>query len=337
MFGAAVLAAFAATAAFVIPFLARIEEPFSIVVVSQILTLTKTTFIVAVTHSLLIGLPLFLLVRRMRSDAGIAACTLGGFVVAAIPIGVLALISMIGVRSASTNGTPTIVNGAPTLFGWIEYVRTIGLAGLLGLVGGLTFWAAMRLSGSAPDSPDKAGTKSNRSNEPIWRWNVVFAAVVLTCGIFVLPVIVRDRSCHNVFRDGRTSVGPQVYADLKVPAEDWQTLKQMFEHFGDAQALSVRSDEQLRDGRPTWRELDLCNDVGVSINVYDEPWLTRMHSPRADQGMRLSIFSLRPGPDWKPLARDLLSEIETTWPQKTTFRGPSGQILSFEDAMNGRQ
>ncbi|MFL6811841.1 MAG: hypothetical protein ACJ8FD_22810, partial [Bradyrhizobium canariense] len=66
-------------------------------------------------------------------------------------------------------------------------------------------------------------------------------------------------------------------------------------------------------------------------------WLARVHSPRAENGMTLSIYSLKPDTDWKPLARDVLSEIETIWPRRTTFRGPSDQILSFEDAMQGRQ
>jgi hypothetical protein len=203
--------------------------------------------------------------------------------------------------------------------GWIEYVRAVGLEGTLGLVGGLTFWAAMRLSGSGRPS-----------------WSVVSAAVLLTCGIFILPVVVRDRSCHNLFRDGRTSVRPQIYANLKVPAEDWKRLEQTFADFGRAHALSIRGDEQLRNGRSTWRTLDLCNDAGISINLFDEPWLVQVHSPRADEGMKLSVYSLKPDSDWKPIARHLLNEIERIWPEKTTFRGPGGQILSFEDAMKGR-
>lgn len=198
LLGATLLAAFGVTIAFVVPLCVQIEEPVNIVAIQQFLNLTMTTFMVATAHAVLFGLPLFLLVRRKRSHVGIAICALGGFVVAALPFGVLALVSMLSVQNASTDGRPTIVNGVPTLFFWIEYVRTLGLAGLLGLVGGLAFWAAMRLSGS--------GRRS---------WSVVSAAAVLTCGVFILPVVVRDRSCHNLFRDGRTSVGPQVYANLR--------------------------------------------------------------------------------------------------------------------------
>ena len=317
---AALLAAFAATLGVIIPLLIRIEEPINIVVVSDVLTWTMTTFAVAAAHAVLLGLPLFLLVRRKMGHAGIVACALGGFIVAAVPFGALALISMIGTQFASSNGRPTVINGVPTLAGWIEYALIVGWAGVLGLVGGFVFWTAIRTSGSRAHS-----------------WSVVSAAAVLTCGVFILPIVVKDRSCHNLFRDGRTSVGPQVYAELKVPPDDWTKLAQIFAGFGDAHGLSVRGDQQLRDGRITWRGVDLCNDAGISIEVYDEPWLKEVNSPRADKGMRLSIFSLKPDTDWKPLARQLLGEIETNWPTTITYRGPSGQSLSFEDAMNGRQ
>lgn len=319
LFGAALLAAFAATAAFVIPLFAKIEESINVVVVADAVNLTRTTFVVAVAHALLLGLPLFLLVRRVRSHVGMVACVIGGFGVAAIPFSILILISLSGVQTASSDGQSTVVDGVPTLAFWVQYVSIVGLTGLLGVASGITFWVAMR--------PSRSNARS---------WSIICAAVVLTCGIFTLPVVVRDRSCHNLFRDSRTSVGPQVYADLNVRAEDWKKLEQTFADFGHAHALSLRGDEQIRDGRLTWRGIDLCNDAGISISLYDEPWLARSHSPLAERGMRLSVYSLKPGAEWKPLARHLLGEIETAWPQTITFRGPRGQILSFEDAMNGR-
>ncbi|MFK4383402.1 hypothetical protein GPL17_17320 [Bradyrhizobium yuanmingense] len=313
LLGAALLAAFSATLALVIPLCVQIEDPINIVVVTQVLTLTMTTFIVATTHAILFGLPFYLFVRRKRPRVGIAACALAGFLVAAMPFSVLALIG---------GGVPTMVNrfnGAPPPFSWIEYVSTLAVLGSSGLVGGLTFWAAMRSSIS-----------SRRS------WSVVSAAVLLTGGVFILPIVVRDRSCHNLFRDSRTSVRPQVYANLKVPAEDWKRLEQTFTDFGQAQALSIRRDVHTRDGRVVWRSVDLCSDAGVSISVGDEPWLAGVHSARADEGMTFSIYSLKPDSGWRLLARHLLDEIEKMWPEKITFRGPSGQILSFEDAMKGR-
>lgn len=140
LLGATLLAAFGATIALVIPLCVQIEDSINIVVVKQVLTLTMTTFMVATTHAMLFGLPLYLFVRRRRPRVGIAACALAGFLIAAAPFSVLALIG---------GGAPAMVNrfnGAPTPFSWIEYVSAVALLGSAGLVGGLTFWAAMRLS-----------------------------------------------------------------------------------------------------------------------------------------------------------------------------------------------
>lgn len=48
---AAMFAAFAATVAFVVPLLAKIEESINVVVVADAVNLTRTTFVVAVAHA----------------------------------------------------------------------------------------------------------------------------------------------------------------------------------------------------------------------------------------------------------------------------------------------
>lgn len=334
LLASALLAAVVATLLFNIPTLAQIEEPWNIVVVSQALTLARTTFIVAVAHALVLGLPAFLLVRSTRR-VRVGTCALGGFLIGAVPFGVLAMISMIGLQSASSGGKPTVINGVPTLAGWIEYAYAVGSTGLFGLAGGLTFWVAMRLSGQIVGKPNKPEAQSNRLRAG--SWSIVSVAVLLTCTIFFSPSLVRDDSCHNLFRDGRTSIGPQIYADIKLSAEDWPTLRQIFVDFGAAHSLSFRSDEQIRSGNITRLELNLCNEAGINIDAVDQPWLTQINSPLADRGIKFGVYELKAGSDWNPLARDLLNKIDMTWPQKTTFRGPDGKIISVEEALKGRQ
>jgi hypothetical protein len=216
LLAAVLLSAGVATLLFTIPTLAQIEEPWNIVVVSQSLTLARTTFIVALAHALVLGLPLFLLLRSM-SQFGVVTCALGGFLVGAVPLGVLALISMTGLQSASSGGRSTVINGVPTLAGWIEYVQGVGFVGLFGMAGGLTFWVAMRLSGQMAGEANKPEPQSSKLRTG--SWSIVSVAVLLTCAISVLPSVVRDNSCHNLFRDGRTSIGPQLHADMKLSAE----------------------------------------------------------------------------------------------------------------------
>jgi hypothetical protein len=330
----ALLAALVATLLLTIPTLAQIEEPWNIVVVSEALTFARLTFIVALAHALILGLPLFFFLRS-RHRLGIASCVLAGFLVGAVPFGVLDLISMFGVQSASTGGTPTIINGVSTLAGWIEYAYAVSFTGLFGLAGGVTFWVVMRVFGQLAGEPN--GTDAQPSKVRRGSWSIVSVAVVLTCAVFLLPSIVRDGSCHNLFRDGRTSIGPQIGADISLPAEDWPTLTQIFVDFGRTHSISFRRDEQIRRGTLMWRDLNLCSEAGVNIDAVEQPGLAQMKSRIADRGIDITVYELKPGSDWKPLARDLINRIDTTWPQKITFRGPDGRVISVEEALKGRQ
>jgi hypothetical protein len=233
-----------------------------------------------------------------------------------------------------------VANGVPTLAGWIEYIYATGWTGLLGLAGGLSFWTAMRLSGqiagksNGPEAQSRYGRAAS--------WSVASAGVLLACTIILLPTMVRDSSCHNLFRDGRASIGPQIYGNIGLRQEDWPALKQTFVDFGETHSLSFRSDEQVQRGKINWRDLNLCNDAGIVIKALDRPWLARM--PRlaqidpsfANQGISFSVYELKPGSDWEPLARELLNRIDRAWPQKTTFRGPDGRLISVEQALRGR-
>lgn len=329
----ALLAAVAATLASTVPLLAPIEEPWNIVVASQVLGVAKWTFVAALAHALVFGLPLYFLLRLSRS-IGIAACAIGGFLLGAVPLSALTLMISSGRYDASTGDTPTVVNGVRTAAGWIEFAQDAGILGLYGLAGGLTFWAAMRLAGqgmgkfhSLDLSPGINGAR---------KWSIIFVAGLLTGVLLIAPGFVQDDSCHNLVRDGRTSFDPQVYAELELPAEDWQKLRQIFIDFGTAHSLSFRGDQQIRQGVTVWRELSLCNDSGVNFDLIDQSWATQMTPPVNLPRTMLSIFELKGGSGWSGLARELLMRIEQTWPRKTIFRGPRSEELSLEQALKGR-
>jgi hypothetical protein len=219
------------------------------------------------------------------------------------------------------------------LAGWIEYVYTVGFIGLFGLAGGLTFWAVMHLSGvkaARPNQPPPANLRLRSGS-------ILSLAVVLTGAILVLPVAIKDNTCHNLFRDGRTSIGPQIAGDIKLPSEDWAALKEMFVEFGAAHGLSFRSDEQIRRGTLMWRGLSLCNEAGVTIQAMDQLWLAGTDSALAGRGITLSIFELRPDSGWNAFARDLLAKIDQAWPHSITFRGRDGKTISEEEALQGRR
>lgn len=347
---ATLLAAAGATLAVTVPMAATIEEPWNIAVVSELLVWLRLTFIVALVHAVVLGLPLFLALRS-RSSVGIVACALGGFGIGAVGIALLGLLGMFGNGSynASTGGVPTIVHGVPTLAGLVEYAASVGQMGLVGLTGGLTFWLAMRLSGQL--TAQRNAEEPQPEKLPGISRIVAATAIVSTCAALILPSVVTDSSCHNPFRGGRTSLVPQIYANVNLTGEDWPALTQTFADFAAAHALSLRRDQQIRHGELMWRSLDLCNEAGISIKIQDQLWLDRTPPP-ADmakdlsdrikrtndrlKGIKLEVYELRAGSGWSPLTHDLLEKIETRWPDKISFEGPHGKAISEAEALKGR-
>jgi hypothetical protein len=107
------------------------------------------TFVIALGHAVLLGLPLFL-VFRSKGWINVMTCVVLGFAVGAVPDGVLtwpmhhAEFHM----SASVDGVPTIVNGLITAAGWVSYVKPVVYCGLFGALGGFAFWVALTCSGT---------------------------------------------------------------------------------------------------------------------------------------------------------------------------------------------
>jgi hypothetical protein len=333
LLAAAFLGALASAALVSVLTLSRIEERWNIGVVSEILVFTKLIFLVTLAHALVLGLPGYFLLRS-RCLIGIVSCGGAGFAIGATPFGAMALFSMLVTQDSSSGGKATVINHVPTVAGWIEYVSSVGYIGLLGLFGGVTFgiviwWCGLR-------------TQAANGNQAIprefpWRSRtVILFATILTGTVCGLPHLVRDTSCHNIFRDGRTSVNPQIAADINLTADDWTSLKQIFLDFGGMNGLAFRGDEQMRDGRLMWRTLNLCNEAGITIVVRDEAWLTHIHSPLANRGMELEIFELKRDSGWQPLARDLVEKLDAEWPNRLTYRGPQGHAIPKEEALKGR-
>ncbi len=107
------------------------------------------TLVIALAHTVFLGLPLFL-VFRLKGWVNVTTCVVFGFAVGAVPEGVLTW-SMEHLElhaSASVNGVPTIINGVITAAGWVSYVKPLIYFGSFGALGGFVFWVALTWSGS---------------------------------------------------------------------------------------------------------------------------------------------------------------------------------------------
>lgn len=106
----------------------------------------------SLAHALALGLPIALLYRAKRwQRPSLAVAT--GFLIGAIPIGVFTwpLKSSPG-SSTRVNGVLVSVDGIPTLAGWLDFLRLLGIFGALGAAGALAFWLTLRWAGALDDA-----------------------------------------------------------------------------------------------------------------------------------------------------------------------------------------
>jgi hypothetical protein len=107
------------------------------------------TFAIALSHAVLLGLPLFL-VFRSKGWINVMTWVVFGFAVGAVPAGVLTWPMQHPElhTNASVDGVPAIINGAITAAGWASYVKPLIYFGSFGALGGFAFWFALIWSGT---------------------------------------------------------------------------------------------------------------------------------------------------------------------------------------------
>jgi hypothetical protein len=106
----------------------------------QLLSISMFITFVAAAHAVIIGLPIYILIKNyMAFTYKVAA--LSGFFVGFIPIAIFTWpLKYAGSNSsASHNGVQTLVNGVPTMAGWLSYLQGAVIFGLLGLVSALVY------------------------------------------------------------------------------------------------------------------------------------------------------------------------------------------------------
>lgn len=289
-------------------------------------------------HTLVLGLPCFL-VLESKGRVSVISAIAAGFIIGATPIGLFWLTTLGGNSSASSNGLPTIVNGWPTMAGWLEYLKLLIQLGSFGALASFAFWFTLRICNGLV----RSGRSSSESSLEHGRYarNMgpaagLTVAVLLTSGVFAIPAITMDRTCHNMFRDGRTSVGPQVNMDLRIGMEEWPKLTEIFDHFAATHGLSLRNSSRDQPGVVRVLALSLCTDQGTNIEVIDQRWASKGFVPLIDgRGVPIAVYEQHENASWQPLTRDLLAQFESRWPGMIEFRDGQGHAIPMPKELQG--
>jgi hypothetical protein len=114
---------------------------------SAISFLAIVAFVTSLLHVVFLAWPGLIFLSRKQLFSFSTVCIFG-FVAGCLPIGILTWPLQSAMRGASdrhwggTEMVSSIIDGVPTLTGWISYATGVGSMGLLGAVAGLAFWMA---------------------------------------------------------------------------------------------------------------------------------------------------------------------------------------------------
>jgi hypothetical protein len=232
---------------------------------AQNLLLVVFAFLVASAHAVLLGLPLAIAFRS-RGWINVLTSTGAGFVIGALPVPLLAFLSP--PEAASINGIPTVIDGSHTLAGLSSTAIFAAQFGLLGTIGGFVFWLVLKVSGRTSGYSVHPAPEARTSR----RTGVIFSAsLVALIGVFAIPSLVKDRSCHNPLRDGRASIGTELHGHIEIGAEDWPELIRIFEEFSLIREWSFRDDSTYGPQRRVLR-LSMCTAAGTQISADQQIW-----------------------------------------------------------------
>lgn len=291
--------------------------PFSLdASLNQFAGLLLVAFGIAGGHAIVLGLPLFLVLRQRRWVNAFSSIV-GGFAVGATGGTLLTLGQFGRGYSYSVNGIPQIVNGVPTAAGWLNYFGTLGFLGALGALAGLTFWCILKWSGSTRLTDDTSHVAAHQKGQV--GAALAVAAVLATIAVLVFPAATTDRTCHNKFWDMRTIGGPLTRIDLSITNDHWPRLVQLFREFGEGEQLSFRNSGRDEFGAPRVLALSLCNELGANIEAGQETWAA---------GIGISVYQLRDDVGSAKYGSDLAAKLELLWPGSVRFRDARGQIIS---------
>ncbi|MGJ5206565.1 hypothetical protein [Bradyrhizobium sp. HKCCYLR20261] len=276
-------------------------------------------FAVSFGHALILGVPAALLYRRKRWD-GLWTAVAGAALIGMLPVGILTWPFNPSRRGfSSADGVVQEVDGIPTLAGWISYVELLAGLAVLGAIGGLIFWSTLRGCGLIPvDAQARLRSRLGLA--------LALLAIAASGSVAALPILLADRSCHNVFRDGQRSVSAVINIDLDIAQTDWRDLAKLLEQFGQLRQMSFLDLSLSQASTVDTLSLSLCAEDGRVISVNEQIWHTA-HLPPSNRGVGVVIYDPRGGHDWPELARDLVAALEAKWNGKVRFRGGDGRLV----------
>lgn len=271
--------------------------------VTQSSEFARSAFLVAAAHAA-VAFPLVLIFRHYnRLNGATAACS--GFLVGIVPTGIWMGTLGYGDRAAAE---------------WLLDAQAILPFGVFGAISGAAFWVVLKGLGSADASP---------------RW-VVSGAGALAAALLVLPILTEDRSCHNLFRDGRNHISPVLNIDLNAEQSNWEAVHAFYRDFAKNNDLEFQGTIDRSSDHVSVLALSMCREPGVHVKTNEQEWHGSERVSMPDRGISITVFQTSEEADWQGLARPLVEELNREFPEQVRYRNGDGKLVPISQTRLGK-
>ncbi len=305
-----------------------------------------SVFAFALMNVLLLGIPLSIGLQ-WKGWFNVLSSALTGFVIGSLYPGIYGwpLKNHGPGYYSSVDGVPIVIDGIPTLAGWLVYLEQLAGLGVPGAIAGVGFWLVIRASPplqAIHDHDNTSGINSSAISKFSFKLRIVFGAVIiaLSAGLFYLvPASKTLKSCHDsffdIFRDGPHYISSVLHIDLEIPHDQWPILVTVLRQYAEDRGLSFRSRSETRPDRAPFGHAILCAKGRVTITARQTDILDINNTARV-----VSFYKAQREVDWEELAYPLIAILSQQWPEKVTVqdagiragkypRIPPGSFLNY--------
>ena len=146
-----------------------------------------------------------------------------------------------------------------------------------------------------------------------------------------VPPPAEGDGCHDLFAEGVTRVSAIFQINLKVSNDAWPELTDLLEEFAEYHKWSFRNTSRPDNGVVKTLEISACAPNQPLIGINQLRWASNDYAPLPGRGVEIVLYGNVAEPVWQPVAREIVTMLETHWPDDVEFLSGSGHEIERPD------
>lgn len=137
------------------------------------------------------------------------------------------------------------------------------------------------------------------------RLGLALLTAACLAGLWLAPLAVKARSCHNPSRNSRRPVSPVTEFEVRVPVADWALLRRELVRYAHDGGWRVWSDVRADPSYP-WFEVSVCREPGTELFF--------LLNPQKSNTVEVDVYQPQGGNGWRPAVQAMQARIARRWP-----------------------